>query len=64
MLEADYEPERMEYIRQDAGCVLKIDKALFSEIMVGAALEGYEETSLHDLALPSIMHQTLCVRFR
>ena len=50
MLEADYEPERMEYIRRDAGCVLKIDKALFSEIMVGAALEGYEETSLHDLA--------------
>ena len=50
MLEADYEPERMEYIRRDAGCVLKIDEELFSEIMLGAVLEGYEETSLHDLA--------------
>ena len=50
MLEADYEPERMEYIRRDAGCVLKIDEALFSEIMAGDAQEGHEETSLHDLA--------------
>ena len=50
LLEVDYQPERMEYIRQDAGCVLKIDEALFSEIMAGAVLEGYEETSLHDLA--------------
>ena len=50
MLEADYEPERMEYIQQDAGCVLKIDEVLFSGIMAGSALEGYEETSLHDLA--------------
>ena len=50
MLEADYQPERMEFIRLDAGCVLKIDEEQFSEIMAGAALEGYEETSLHDLA--------------
>ena len=50
MLEADYPPERTEYIRRDADCVLKIDEELFSEIMAGDALEGYEETSLHDLA--------------
>jgi len=50
MLEADYEPERMDYIRRDAGCVLKIGESLFSAMMAGASLKGYEETSLHDLA--------------
>ena len=50
MLDADYESERMEYILQDAGCVLKIDADLFPGIMACASLEGHEKTSLHDLA--------------
>ena len=50
MLDADYESERMAYIMQDSGCVLKIDAALFAGIMTCASREGYEETSSHDLA--------------
>ncbi len=50
MLDADYKSERMEYIRQNSGCVLKIDTDLFARIMTCASREGYEETSSHDLA--------------
>ena len=50
MLDADYECERMEYIRRNSGCVLKIDEALLDRIMTCASREGYEETSAHDLA--------------
>ena len=50
MLDADYACERMEYIMKDSGCVLKIDTDLFDRILTCASLEGYEETSSHDLA--------------
>jgi acyl-coenzyme A synthetase/AMP-(fatty) acid ligase len=50
MLTADCEPERMEYILRDAGCALKIDTDLLIRIMTFASLDGYEETSPHDLA--------------
>ena len=50
MLDADYESERMAYIMQDAGCVLKIDADLLGRIQSGVSPEGYEETSPHDLA--------------
>lgn len=51
MLEADYAPERMAYILQDAVCVLKIDSDLLDRIITSCvSLEGYEETSPHDLA--------------
>ena len=50
MLDAEYEPERMAYIMKDSGCVLKIDADLLNRILSGVSLEGYEETSFHDLA--------------
>ncbi len=50
MLDAAYESERMEFIMQDAGCVLKLDEALFAGIMESGSLGGYEKTSDHDLA--------------
>ena len=50
MLDDHYKSERMEYIMQDAGCVLKIDADLYSTIMSFVSLEGYEQTSPHDLA--------------
>lgn len=51
MLEADYAPERMAYILQDAECVLKIDTDLLTGIIMSCdSLEGHEETSPHDLA--------------
>ncbi len=50
MLASDCEPERMAYIRQDAGCVMKIDAELLRQIMTCAPLDGHEETDPHDLA--------------
>ena len=51
MLEADYAPERMANILQNADCVLKIDTDLLSRINMSCdSLDGYEETSPHDIA--------------
>ncbi len=50
ILASDCESERMAYILQDAGCVLKIDADLLQRIMTCAPLEGHEDTSPHDLA--------------
>ena len=50
MLASDCEPERMAYIRQDAGCIMKIDAEQLRQIMSCAPLDGHEETAPHDLA--------------
>lgn len=52
LLEEDYPSARIEYIRNDSGCTLVIDKGKYEEIMAstGEALSGYEKAGLHDAA--------------
>ncbi len=48
VVEDDYAPDRIEYIRNDVGCKLFIDRNLFTELMNEEPLMGFAETSPHD----------------
>lgn len=52
MVEDNYPPERITYIKKDCGCKTVIDIHVWNdEILKTEALPGYEETSIHDAAL-------------
>ena len=50
LVEDDYAPERIEFIRKDCDCKLVIDKDAWEEIQTCQYKEGYEETDEHDAA--------------
>lgn len=50
MLENDYPEKKKEYIKQNANCMLIIDRERFNEMMQCDTLSGYEKSDLHDLA--------------
>ena len=48
--EDTYAPERIEFIRNDCGCKLFIDKNNWSEILEHPSLDGREKVDPHDLS--------------
>ena len=50
LVEDNYPPERIEYIRKDCSCKLVIDIEAWDEISKTDALPGYEQTDIHDAA--------------
>ncbi len=50
VVESDYAPERIAYIRQDCGCKLVIDSDVWQDILTEEPLTGYEKAELHDAA--------------
>lgn len=50
LVEDNYAPERIAFIRQDCGCKTEINSDVWDEIMMTEPLEGFEETDPHDAA--------------
>ena len=50
IVEDDYAPERIEYIKNDCGCKLVIDANVWQEIQKVEPLDGYEKVDEHDAA--------------
>lgn len=50
MVEDNYPPERIAYIRNDCGCKAVIDMEAWTEITHTAPRSGFEKTDLHDAA--------------
>ena len=50
MVEDNYPPERIAYIREDCGCKVVIDKDTWNEILETEPLQGYEPTDIRDAA--------------
>ena len=50
MVEDNYPPERIAFIRKDCGCRAVIDTAAWNEILKMKPLSGYEQTGIHDAA--------------
>lgn len=50
IVESNYSPERINFIKNDFGCSLMIDIDCWDEICACDYLKGYEETDNHDLA--------------
>ncbi len=48
-LEENYPKQRIDYIREDSGCVCVLDETLYAQIMAQEEyLAGYEKTDVHD----------------
>ena len=50
LVEEDYAPERIEYIKNNCKCKLVIDSEVFEEIQSYTPKEGHEEVNEHDAA--------------
>lgn len=50
LVEDNYAPERIEYIRKDCGCKLVLDSDVWNTIMQTEPLDGFEEVEEHDAA--------------
>lgn len=50
LVEEDYAPERIEYIRSNCNCKLVINTEVWEEIQTCQPKEGYNETAEHDAA--------------
>lgn len=50
IVEDNYAPERIEYIKKDCGCKTVIDSAAWEKIQLSEPLSGFEETDEHDAA--------------
>ena len=50
LVEDNYAPERIEYIRKDCGCKAEINKDAWEEILKCAPLAGHEQPDEHDAA--------------
>ena len=50
LVEDDYAPERIEFIKKDANCKLVINTDVWEEIQSYPVKEGYTETDEHDAA--------------
>ena len=50
LVEDNYAPERIEYIKKDCGCKITIDKTSWNEIIESEPLEGFETPGMHDAA--------------
>ena len=50
IVEDNYAPERIEYIKNDCGCKIVIDSAAWEKIQLCDSLEGYAEVDEHDAA--------------
>ena len=50
LVEDNYPPERIAYIKKDCNCKEVIDIEAWREILKTDALEGYERTDIHDAA--------------
>lgn len=50
LVEEDYAPERIEYIRSNCNCKLVINTEVWEEIQTRQPKEGYNETAEHDAA--------------
>ena len=50
LVEDNYPPERIAFIRKDCGCKAVIDIKAWDEILETDALTGYEHTAIHDAA--------------
>ena len=50
VVEYDYAPDRIEFIREDCGCKLVIDPDVWKEIVSEEPLPGYTKADLHDAA--------------
>lgn len=50
IVEDDYAPERIEFIKKDCGCKFVIDTNVWDEIQATDSKSGYEKTEEHDAA--------------
>ena len=50
IVEENYAPERIAFIRRDCGCRAELDRETFEEALHTAPLPGYEKTDPHDAA--------------
>ena len=50
LVEDNYAPERIAYIRGDCGCKAEINKDTWEEILTCESLSGHEDTDEHDAA--------------
>ena len=50
LVEENYAPERIEYIRKDCGCRSEINRDAGEEILKCEPLDGHEQTDDHDAA--------------
>ena len=50
LVEENYPPERIEFIRNDCGCRIEINKNNWEEIINCEYVEGHENTNIHDAA--------------
>lgn len=50
IVEEDYAPERIAFIREDCGCACELNQDTLDEILATPALPGYEKTEPHDAA--------------
>lgn len=48
VVEDDYAPDRIEYIRNDVGCKLFLNQAVYDEIIQGEPLPGFVSPEPHD----------------
>lgn len=51
LVEDNYPPERIAFIKKDCGCKEVIDIETWNDILKTDALPGYEQTDIHDAAL-------------
>ena len=50
LVEENYAPERIKYIRKDCGCKSEINRNAWEEILKCEPLDGHEQTDAHDAA--------------
>ena len=50
LVEENYAPERIDYIRRDCGCRAEINRGAWEEILAVEPLSGYEAADEHDAA--------------
>ena len=50
IVEENYAPERVAYIRRDCGCVVELNRENIDDVFSAPPLEGYEKTDPHDAA--------------
>ena len=50
LVEDDYAPDRIAYIRKDVGCKVFVDRDLYETIITGEYEKGYREAADHDAA--------------
>ena len=50
LVEENYAPERIEYIKKDCGCKSEINRNTWEEILKCEPLDGHEQTDDHDAA--------------